>query len=118
MPVPRLAIDPPPPGARIDVVAEPAVTDAGTATTRAVRAHLARLTEAQLIDAEDAALAGAPATRVLIHHIGPEGASCLEEWRAVLDGYLVTLSARCPAPVYDALADAHAAAAASLRVEP
>jgi hypothetical protein len=115
---PRLAIDPPPPGVRIDLVAEPAVADAGTATTQAVRAHLARLTEAQLIDAHDTELAGAPGTRVLLHHVGPEGAACLEEWRVVLDGYLVTLSASCPALDYDALADAHAAAAASLRVEP
>ena len=33
-------------------------------------------------------------------------------------GRLVTLSAQCAAPAYDALADAHAAAAASLRREP
>ena len=54
---------------------------------------------------------------MLLHHVGDAGATCLEEWRVVTAGLLVTLAAQCTAPAYDALADAHAAAAASLRLE-
>jgi hypothetical protein len=105
------------PGARLDLVAAPAVADAAASTARAVAAHLARLPAARVIDVATAELASADGTRVLLHHVGAEGATCLEEWRVVLGGLLVTLSAQCAAPAYDALADAHAAAAASLRVE-
>jgi hypothetical protein len=98
-----------------DVTAEPAVGDAGAATEAAVAAHLRRLPAAQLIDVAEATLAGNSATRVLLHYAGGAGGTCLEEWRVVLDGYLVTLSAQCPALAYDALADAHAAAAATLQ---
>lgn len=106
------------PGARLDLTAEPAFAGAPQSTARAVAQHLARLPAARVIDAADTELAGAAATRVLLHHAGDEGATCLEEWRAVVAGRLVTLSAQCAAPAYDALADAHATAAASLRREP
>ena len=106
------------PGARLDLTAEPAFAEAPQSTARAVAQHLARLPAARVLDAADAELAGAAGTRVLLHHAGDEGATCLEEWRAVVGGLLVTLSVQCAAPAYDALADAHAAAAASLRREP
>ena len=105
------------PGARLDLTAAPAVADAPVSTSRAVAGHLARLPAARVIDVAKAELASVAGTRVLLHHVGAEGATCLEEWRAVVAGLLVTLSAQCAAPAYDALADEHAAAAASLRVE-
>jgi hypothetical protein len=106
-----------PEGLQLELTAEPATGDARAATEAAIARHLARLGEPRLIDVAEAALAGSPGTRLLIHHVDAAGATCLEEWRAVLGGYLVTLAARCPALAYDAAADAHAAAAASLRVE-
>jgi hypothetical protein len=91
---------------------EPAVADVRRSTELAIEAHLARLVEAQLIDVADAAPDG---TRILLHHVAESGASCLEEWRFVRAGHLVTLSFECPAPAYDALADGAAAAVAALR---
>jgi hypothetical protein len=104
-------VDPP----ELEVTTEPAVADAGAATEAAVARHLRRLPGAQLIDVAEATLAGSRGTRVLLHYVGEAGGTCLEEWRVVLDGYLVTLSAQCPALAYDARADAHAAAVATLR---
>ena len=105
------------PGARLDLDAQPAFADAPVSTARAVAAHLARLPAARVIDVADAPLAIGAGTRVLLHHVGDAGATCLEEWRVVTAGLLVTLAAQCTAPAYDALADAHAAAAASLRLQ-
>jgi hypothetical protein len=100
------------PGLLITVTSEPAVADARRSTQRAVEAHLARLPGAQLID-----VAAAPpdGMRILLHHAGSGGATCLEEWRFVRGGYELTLSFQCAAPAYDALADTAATAAASLR---
>jgi hypothetical protein len=100
------------PGMLLTATTEPAVADARRSTQRAVEAHLARLPSAQLIDAADAPPDG---MRILLHHSGENGATCLEEWRFVRDGRLLTLSFQCTTPAYDALADTVAAAAASLR---
>jgi hypothetical protein len=106
------------PGARLDLTAVPAMAGAPVSTSRAVAAHLAHLPAARVIDVADAPLPAGAGTRVLLHHVGDAGATCLEEWRVVVGGLLVTLSAQCSAPAYDALADEHAAAAASLRRAP
>jgi hypothetical protein len=100
------------PGLLLTVTAEPAVAGARRSTERAVAAHLARLPGARLIDA---AAAPPDGMRILLHHAGERGATCLEEWRFVRAGELVTLSFQCAAPAYDALADTAAAVAASLR---
>jgi len=100
------------PGLLFSVTAEPAAADARSSTQQAVAVHLARLAEAQLLDVAEAPPDG---MRMLLHHVGESGATCLEEWRFVRAGHLVTLSFQCAAPAYDALADTAAAAAASLR---
>jgi hypothetical protein len=100
------------PGMLLTATTEPAVADARRSTQRAVEAHLARLPSAQLIDA---AAAPPDGMRILLHHSGENGATCLEEWRFVRGGRLLTLSFQCATPAYDALADTVAAAAASLR---
>ena len=100
------------PGLLLTATSEPAVADAPRSTQLAVEAHLARLPAAQLIDAAQAPPDG---MRILLHHAGENGATCLEEWRFVRGGHLVTLSFQCAAPAYDALADTAAAVAASLR---
>jgi hypothetical protein len=100
------------PGALLTLAAEPAVADARRSTVQAVAAHLTHLAAARLIDADESPVG---ATRVLLHHVGESGATCVEEWRSIRDGYLVTLAIQCAAPAYDALADSWAATAASLR---
>jgi hypothetical protein len=100
------------PGMLLTVTSEPAVADAARSAHEAVEAHLAHLPAAQLIDA---AAAPPDGMRILLHHAGEHGATCLEEWRFVRGGRLVTLAFQCATPAYDALADTAAAAAASLR---
>ena len=100
------------PGWLLAVTTEPAVADARRSAREAVDAHLTHLRAAQLIDAAEAPPDG---MRILLHHAGENGATCLEEWRFVRAGRLVTLSFQCATPAYDVLADTAAAAAASLR---
>jgi hypothetical protein len=100
------------PGLLLTVTSEPAVARARHSTQQAVEGHLARLPAAQLIDAAEAPPDG---MRILLHHTGESGATCLEEWRFVRGGELLTLSFQCAAPAYDALADVAATVAASLR---
>jgi hypothetical protein len=100
------------PGLLITVTTAPAFAGARRSAQQAIDAHLARLPAAQLIDA---AAAPPDGMRILLHHTGENGATCLEEWRFVRAGELVTLSFQCATPAYDALADTAAAAAASLR---
>jgi hypothetical protein len=99
------------PGLLLTATTEPAVAGVRRSTEQAIEAHL-RLPAAQLIDAAEAPPDG---MRILLHHVGESGATCLEEWRFVRAGRLLTLSFQCAAPAYDALADTAAAAASSLR---
>lgn len=69
-----------------------------------------------LVDLERVAVGGAPGGRRLAHHTGPCGeALTLEQWFVAVGDVGHTLTATCPTPRYDELADPVARVAASWR---
>jgi hypothetical protein len=85
-------------------------------TAKAVEAYGKAHPGARLIDLAELPIGGRDATRVLLHVPLPEGPACVEQWRVDAGGLVALAEGRCPAGAYDAVADAFATAAASVRV--